>query len=67
MNLFGFGVEQFAPLLDAKLGIHVRKVDEMDALMRGLTFTLQTAVDECYTFVVRLSFLNDSLAKCCWC
>lgn len=46
----GLVAGQFAPLLDAKLGIDVRKVDEMDALLRGLTFTLQHAADECYTF-----------------
>lgn len=28
----------------------MRKVDEMDALMRGLTFTLRHAAGECYTY-----------------
>jgi hypothetical protein len=36
--------------LQERLGITLRKMDELECLMRGLEFVLQHVVGECYTY-----------------
>lgn len=46
----GGGAYKFSNLFSERLGINLRKMDELDCLMRGLEFVLQHVVGECYTY-----------------
>jgi hypothetical protein len=37
-------------MFDDRLGITLKKMDELECLMRGLEFVLQHVVGECYTY-----------------
>ncbi len=50
MGCTGGGAYKFSDLFQERLGITLRKMDELDCLMRGLEFVLQHVVGECYTF-----------------
>ncbi len=50
MGCTGGGAYKFSDLFQERLGITLRKMDELDCLMRGLEFVLQHVVGECYTY-----------------
>lgn len=50
MGCTGGGAYKFSDLFQDRLAITLRKMDELDCLMRGLEFVLQHVVGECYTY-----------------
>ena len=77
MGCTGGGAYKFSETFHERLGITLRKMDELECLMRGLEFVLQHVVGECYTYKpdkapsavrpVRRSFIPfHSLVPSCW-
>jgi type II pantothenate kinase len=46
----GGGVHKYADLLRDELAIAMKKQDELDSLVAGMQFVLNTVVGECYTY-----------------
>ena len=46
----GGGAHKFASVFQDELGISMKKVDELESLVAGMQFVLQTVVGECYTY-----------------
>lgn len=50
MGATGGGAHKFANDWDQKLGIQMKKKEELDSLVAGMQFVISTVVGECYTF-----------------
>jgi type II pantothenate kinase len=46
----GGGAYKFSSLFQDRLDITLKKMDELECLMKGLEFVLHHVVGECYTF-----------------
>jgi len=46
----GGGAHKFGEVFKEELGINMEKVDELESLVAGMQFVLQTVVGECYTY-----------------
>lgn len=50
VHITGGGAYKFASMLKQRLGITVKKVDEMESLISGLNFLLKNIEDEAFTY-----------------